>query len=45
MFSGTAASNSSVPINEQQKIIGDKFNAWKGSLTQVDNVLVIGIVI
>ncbi|NNM94603.1 MAG: SpoIIE family protein phosphatase, partial [Bacteroidia bacterium] len=35
--------NASKPMDEQKKILEDALNEWKGSLEQVDDVLVIGI--
>ena len=32
-----------VPMLEQEKVLIDKLNKWKGNLEQVDDVLVIGI--
>lgn len=32
-----------LPMNEQQTIIANTFNKWKGNLQQVDDVLVLGI--
>jgi serine phosphatase RsbU (regulator of sigma subunit) len=34
---------SKMPINQQKEIIGNEFNAWKGSHEQVDDVLLVGI--
>ncbi|MFN8711851.1 MAG: SpoIIE family protein phosphatase [Bacteroidota bacterium] len=34
-----------LPMPEQQKILDEKFNTWKGNLAQVDDVLVIGIAV
>lgn len=34
-----------LPMPEQQKILNEKFNTWKGNLAQVDDVLVIGIAV
>ena len=34
---------STTPINEQQNILNQKFNEWKGDYRQIDDVLVIGI--
>lgn len=34
---------SSLPVNEQSEILNKKFNEWKGSLEQVDDVCVIGV--
>ncbi len=31
------------PLDEQKKILMKRFNEWKGNLTQIDDVLVIGI--
>ncbi len=31
------------PMREQQQLVLDAFNSWKGSYEQVDDVLVIGI--
>jgi serine phosphatase RsbU (regulator of sigma subunit) len=36
-------SNAFHPMNEQQKKMEETFNSWKGSLEQVDDVLIIGI--
>ena len=32
-----------LPMEEQKEVLGQKFDAWKGKLEQVDDVLVIGI--
>ena len=32
-----------LPVEEQKKILSEKFIAWKGNLEQVDDVLVIGV--
>jgi serine phosphatase RsbU (regulator of sigma subunit) len=34
---------SELPINDQKEIITQRFEAWKGALEQVDDVLVIGV--
>ncbi|HWY38135.1 MAG TPA: tetratricopeptide repeat protein [Bacteroidia bacterium] len=36
-------SNSHLSMEEQKNILSEKFDAWKGKLEQVDDVLVIGI--
>jgi phosphoserine phosphatase RsbU/P len=35
--------NAHLPMEEQKTILNTKFEAWKGNLEQVDDVLVIGI--
>jgi serine phosphatase RsbU (regulator of sigma subunit) len=35
--------NSSLPVSEQLSILTDTFNAWKGELEQVDDVLIAGL--
>lgn len=32
-----------LPVDEQQKLVSDKINAWKGNYEQVDDLLVIGV--
>ncbi len=34
---------SGLPMEKQKQVIENKFNEWKGDLTQVDDVLVIGV--
>jgi len=36
-------SNSHLPLNEQEILIANSFNNWKGDLEQVDDVTIIGI--
>ena len=36
-------SNYKLPMDEQKSILNEKFEAWKGNLEQVDDVLLIGI--
>ena len=36
---------SRLPMNEQERIIGQKFNGWKGTLEQVDDVCIIGLTV
>ena len=35
--------NSAKPMDEQRKILRQVLNKWKGSLEQVDDILIIGI--
>ncbi len=35
--------NYKLPIDEQKNILNEKFEAWKGNLEQLDDVLLIGI--
>ena len=42
-FQEMLLANSQKPMAEQQKILEDTLNDWKGNLEQVDDVLVIGI--
>lgn len=32
-----------LPVDEQQKLVSEKINAWKGNYEQVDDLLVIGV--
>ena len=34
---------SAFPMEEQKKILSDRFEEWRGSLEQVDDVCIIGI--
>lgn len=42
-FKEVLASISSLEIDEQEKTLHETFNAWKGSMEQTDDLLVIGI--
>jgi serine phosphatase RsbU (regulator of sigma subunit) len=35
--------NSTKPMAEQEKMLGEVLDNWKGSLEQVDDILVLGI--
>ena len=35
--------NSAIPMNEQRKVFDNTFEAWRGNLEQVDDILIIGI--
>jgi hypothetical protein len=35
--------NYKLPMDEQKQILNERFEAWKGNLEQVDDVLLIGI--
>jgi len=37
------AQNSSRPAKEQQEILADSHNKWKGNLEQVDDILIVGL--
>ena len=40
---GLLVNNYKLPIDEQKNILNEKFEAWKGNLEQLDDVLLIGI--
>ena len=42
-FTELLLNNCTMPLNEQCKILNQKFIEWKGDLEQVDDVCVIGI--
>ncbi|MFZ9451935.1 MAG: hypothetical protein ACO27N_07455, partial [Bacteroidia bacterium] len=42
-FRETLCKNSNLPIQQQGIVLEQAFEAWKGALEQVDDVLVMGI--
>lgn len=42
-FKELVLSVSNLPMNEQRNILNETFEAWKGTLEQIDDVCVIGI--